>query len=45
MRQIRKQIRRQATADEATASQMFGFESPSLTAVVELLREIDAVLK
>jgi hypothetical protein len=42
MRQIRKHARR-AIAEQATTSQEFGFEWPDLTAVVELLREIDAV--
>jgi hypothetical protein len=44
MRQIRKSSRRQAAADEATTSH-FTVESPVLTAVVELLQDIDAVLK
>jgi hypothetical protein len=45
MRQIHKQIRRQADADEPSAAQDVSFESPDLTAVVELLQDIDAVLK
>ena len=45
MRQIEKQIRRRANADEPGAAPDLSFESPDLTAVVALLQDIDAVLK
>jgi hypothetical protein len=45
MRQVYRQIRRHATADEPSAAEDVSFKSPDLTAVVALLQDIDAVLK